>query len=139
MKKVYLVGSGPGDPGLITVKAVECITKADVIIYDYLVGEELLKYARAALFTVHGMRQPCSRPKNSGIRPRFLPQDHDPLYLIQRSLMVPTVIKRCSARRAVSGSGAPETKEVPVPTHTVRLISGSNADALRPLPCRRGR
>ena len=46
MKKVYLVGSGPGDPGLITVKAVECITKADVIIYDYLVGEELLKYAR---------------------------------------------------------------------------------------------
>jgi len=33
---VYLVGAGPGDPGLITVKGLECIKKADVIIYDYL-------------------------------------------------------------------------------------------------------
>ncbi|MCP4365875.1 MAG: uroporphyrinogen-III C-methyltransferase [Planctomycetes bacterium] len=46
MKKVYLVGSGPGDPGLITVKGAECIKKADVIIYDHLVGKELLKYAK---------------------------------------------------------------------------------------------
>ena len=34
--KVYLVGAGPGDPGLITVKGAECIKKADVVIYDYL-------------------------------------------------------------------------------------------------------
>lgn len=34
--KVYLVGAGPGDPGLITVKGLECIKKADVVIYDYL-------------------------------------------------------------------------------------------------------
>ncbi len=46
MKKVYLVGSGPGDPGLISVRGLECIKRADVIIYDYLVSEELLKYAR---------------------------------------------------------------------------------------------
>ena len=44
--KVYLVGAGPGDPGLITVKGLGCIKKADVIIYDYLVSEELLKEAR---------------------------------------------------------------------------------------------
>ncbi|MDI6687581.1 MAG: SAM-dependent methyltransferase, partial [Desulfobacterales bacterium] len=30
--KVYLIGAGPGDPGLITVKGLECIEKADVII-----------------------------------------------------------------------------------------------------------
>ncbi|MEE9558885.1 MAG: uroporphyrinogen-III C-methyltransferase, partial [Candidatus Brocadiales bacterium] len=46
MKKVYLVGSGPGDPGLVTVKAIECTKKADVIIYDHLVCEELLEHAR---------------------------------------------------------------------------------------------
>lgn len=43
--KVYLVGAGPGDPGLITVKGRECIQTADVIIYDYLASPALLKHA----------------------------------------------------------------------------------------------
>ena len=43
--KVYLVGAGPGDPGLITVQGRACIQKADVIIYDYLASPALLKYA----------------------------------------------------------------------------------------------
>ena len=44
--KVYLVGAGPGDPGLITVKGLECIKKADVLIYDYLASPILLKHAK---------------------------------------------------------------------------------------------
>ncbi len=44
--QVYLVGAGPGDPGLITVKGLEKIRIADVIIYDYLAVPELLDYAR---------------------------------------------------------------------------------------------
>ena len=43
---VYLVGAGPGDPGLITVKGQECIRKADVLVYDYLANAALLKNAR---------------------------------------------------------------------------------------------
>ncbi len=43
--KVYLIGAGPGDPGLITVKGLECIGIADVIIYDYLASPSLLKQA----------------------------------------------------------------------------------------------
>ncbi|KAF0218374.1 MAG: uroporphyrinogen III methyltransferase [Geobacteraceae bacterium] len=42
---VYLIGAGPGDPGLITVKGRECIARAEVIIYDYLANESLLEYA----------------------------------------------------------------------------------------------
>jgi uroporphyrinogen III methyltransferase/synthase len=45
--KVYLVGAGAGDPGLITVRGVECIQCADVVIYDYLANPALLRYARA--------------------------------------------------------------------------------------------
>jgi uroporphyrin-III C-methyltransferase len=42
--KVYLVGAGPGDPDLLTVKGKKCLERADVILYDRLVGEELLEY-----------------------------------------------------------------------------------------------
>ena len=45
--KVYIIGAGPGDAGLITLKAVDCLRLADVVIYDNLVNEELLKYAPA--------------------------------------------------------------------------------------------
>jgi uroporphyrinogen III methyltransferase/synthase len=40
--KVYLVGAGPGDPGLITVKGLKCLAEADVIVYDYLIDQGLL-------------------------------------------------------------------------------------------------
>jgi uroporphyrinogen III methyltransferase/synthase len=43
--KVYLVGAGPGDPGLITVKGLECLRRADVVIYDRLVDDSLLEEA----------------------------------------------------------------------------------------------
>ncbi|MBS3899346.1 MAG: uroporphyrinogen-III C-methyltransferase [Dethiobacter sp.] len=42
---VYLVGAGPGDPGLITVKGLECIKKAEVLVYDRLASKRLLSYA----------------------------------------------------------------------------------------------
>ncbi|MFO7708763.1 MAG: uroporphyrinogen-III C-methyltransferase [Desulfobacterales bacterium] len=42
---VYLVGAGPGDPGLMTIKGRECLAKADVVIYDYLASPALLKHA----------------------------------------------------------------------------------------------
>ena len=44
---VYLIGAGPGDPGLITVRGRHCIQTADVIVYDYLASPQLLKHARA--------------------------------------------------------------------------------------------
>ncbi|CAM4112873.1 uroporphyrin-III methyltransferase [Bacillus manliponensis] len=46
MGKVYIVGAGPGDPDLISVKGVKCIQEADVILYDRLVNKELLSYAK---------------------------------------------------------------------------------------------
>ena len=44
--KVTLIGAGPGDPDLITVKGVKALRKADVILYDALINRELLEYAQ---------------------------------------------------------------------------------------------
>jgi uroporphyrinogen III methyltransferase/synthase len=44
--KVYLVGSGPGDPKLLTLRGKECLEQADVVLYDYLANETLLSHVQ---------------------------------------------------------------------------------------------
>ena len=44
--KVFLVGAGPGDPGLLTLRAVECLQQADFVLHDYLSSPRTLSYAR---------------------------------------------------------------------------------------------
>jgi uroporphyrinogen III methyltransferase/synthase len=43
---VYLIGAGPGDPGLITVRGLKCLEAADVVLFDHLVHPRLLRHAR---------------------------------------------------------------------------------------------
>lgn len=49
---VYLIGAGPGDPGLITVRGLQCLASADVVLYDHLVNPRLLRHARASAETI---------------------------------------------------------------------------------------
>ncbi|RMD57958.1 MAG: uroporphyrinogen-III C-methyltransferase, partial [Nitrospirae bacterium] len=44
--KVYIVGAGPGDIGLMTIKGLDCISTSDVIVYDFHINAQLLNYAR---------------------------------------------------------------------------------------------
>ena len=45
MGTVFLVGAGPGDPELITIKALKALKTADVVVYDFLANEKLLDFA----------------------------------------------------------------------------------------------
>ena len=56
--KVYLVGAGPGDPGLITWKGLRALRSCDVVVYDRLVAGELLDEAPAAAVRIHAGKAP---------------------------------------------------------------------------------
>src|SRR5262249_32093454 len=66
---VYLVGAGPGNPGLLTLRAVECLQRADLVIYDKLVPLRLLDHASARAECV------CVSDLQSGHAQRY-PQIH---------------------------------------------------------------
>jgi uroporphyrin-III C-methyltransferase len=51
--KVYLIGAGPGDPQLLTLKAAKAIATSDVIVYDYLVNPEVLVHARRGVELIY--------------------------------------------------------------------------------------
>ena len=55
---IYLVGSGPGDPGLFTVKGVKCMEVADAVVYDRLAPKSLLSYAKADAEFVYVGKKP---------------------------------------------------------------------------------
>ncbi len=53
----YLIGAGPGDPGLFTLKGKACVEAADVVIYDYLADEELLGWAPSDAELIYAGKQ----------------------------------------------------------------------------------
>ncbi len=68
--KVYLIGAGPGDPGLMTLKGKDILCEADVIIYDYLANKRFLEYAKPQAELIYvGKRAattPWVRPTSTG-------------------------------------------------------------------------
>lgn len=59
--KVYLVGAGPGDPGLLTLKAAELLKTADCVIYDYLVNPEILQMVSPRTEKLYVGKQGCGK------------------------------------------------------------------------------
>ncbi len=66
--KVYLVGAGPGDPGLFTLKGAKVLAKAQVVVYDYLANPKLLAYASEEAEKIYvGKKGGCHTLSQSGI------------------------------------------------------------------------
>ena len=55
--RVTIIGAGPGDPGLITLRGAQCIREADVIVYDHLVSPEILRHASEKARLIYAGKQ----------------------------------------------------------------------------------
>ena len=101
--KVYLIGAGPGDPGLITIKGLECIENADVIIYDYLASPMFLQHAKKNAEIVYvgkkGGDHTLSQDKISGL-------------IVEKANMGLTVARLKGGDPFIFGRGAEEVEEL---------------------------
>src|SRR6059058_5102533 len=74
--KVYLVGAGPGDPGLVTLRAKECIENADVIVYDHLANPEMLGWARDDAEIIYAGKEPGESRTQQEINALLIDNSH---------------------------------------------------------------
>lgn len=97
--KVYLVGGGPGDPGLISLRGVECLKLADEVLYDGLVNPLLLRHANAH----------CERTcRTDGPNGRILKQDEINQRLVDTALAGKTVVRLKGGDPFIFGRGSEE-------------------------------
>jgi len=69
---VYLVGAGPGDPGLFTLKGAECLSRADAIVYDHLISSLILDHAPLAAEKIYAGKKGGSSHVEQGEINRLL-------------------------------------------------------------------
>lgn len=96
---VYIVGGGPGDPGLITVKGLECLRSADVVLYDRLAAPELLNEVPPHAEMIDVGKEP-KRHRRS--------QDEINALLIEKALEGKTVVRLKGGDPFVFGRGGEE-------------------------------
>lgn len=101
--KVYLIGAGPGDPKLITVKGMECIQKADVVVYDRLASPRLLTHARPDAELIYVGKSPDRHT---------LKQDEINMVLVEKALAGKNVARLKGGDPYVFGRGGEEAEKL---------------------------
>ena len=113
--KVYLVGAGPGDLGLVTLRAKECIEKADVIVYDHLANPEMLGWARDAAEILYA-------GKKAG--EHALSQEEINKLLIEKARAGKEVVRLKGGDPFVFGRGAEEAKAIVDASVAFEIVPG---------------
>lgn len=101
--KIYLVGAGPGDPALLTLRGKECLQQADVVFYDYLANPDLLAHAPANAEKIYVGRRG---------RGRYLAQEEISRLLIDKAKAGKTVVRLKGGDPFVFGRGGEEAEAI---------------------------
>lgn len=118
---VYLVGAGPGDPGLLTLKGLECLQKADLVLYDGLANPLLLQHTSAESIRT------CRSPGPDG---RVLDQDEINQSLIDAAKSGKTVVRLKGGDPFIFGRGGEEAAalvDAGIPYEVVPGITAATA------------
>ena len=113
--KVYLVGAGPGDPGLLTLKGLEAIKAADCIIYDFLANSRLLDYAGEGVKTIYVGKKGSEKT---------LPQEDINRLIIKKALEGKTVVRLKGGDPFIFGRGGEEAEELAASGIEFEIVPG---------------
>lgn len=116
--RVFLVGAGPGDPELITVRGRDCLAAADLILHDYLINPALLRHARPAVELV------CLGPPHTG---RALRQDEINQRMINAARAGSTVVRLKCGDPYLFGRGAEEVEALQKAAVPFEIVPGVTA------------
>ncbi|MBF7016093.1 uroporphyrinogen-III C-methyltransferase [Staphylococcus durrellii] len=123
MGKVFLVGAGPGDPDLITVKGVKAIEQADVILYDRLVNQTLLDYASSEAKLVY-----CGKHPNH----HSLPQEEINDLLVDLAQSGNTVTRLKGGDPFIFGRGGEEAEQLAAAHIQFEIVPGITSGVAAP-------
>jgi uroporphyrinogen III methyltransferase/synthase len=121
--KVYLVGAGPGDPGLFTLKGKRCLEEADVVVYDHLANPRLLRYAKPEAELIHVGKQAGQHT---------LPQEEIGRLLVARAGEGKVVVRLKGGDPFVFGRGGEEAEDLAAADIPFEVVPGVTSAVAAP-------
>ncbi len=123
---VYLVGAGPGDPGLITVRGLECLRRAEVVIYDRLVSEALLDEAPVEAERIFAGKLPgCHVLRQEEINALLVERAHAGQIVVRLKGGDPFVFGRGGEEAAACAAAGVRWQVVPGVTSAIAVPAGA--------------
>lgn len=110
-----MVGAGPGDPGLITVKGRECLEKADVLVYDALSSPEFLRWVRGDCETIYAGKRAAKHA---------IPQDEINELIVAKAGEGKTVVRLKGGDPMIFGRGGEEAAELAAAGVPFEIVPG---------------
>jgi len=120
---VYLVGAGPGDAGLLTLRGAELLGRADVVVYDALVNADLLRLARKEAEFIYGGKR---------AREHAIPQDELNQLLVAKAREGKTVVRLKGGDPYIFGRGGEEAEQLADADIPFEVVPGVSSIAAGP-------
>ena len=119
----YLVGAGPGDLGLVTLKAKECIEKCDVLVYDALSSAELVGWAKKGCELIFAGKRAADHA---------IPQDQINALIVEKTLQGKTVTRLKGGDPMIFGRGGEEAAELAEAGVVFEIVPGISSTIAGP-------